>query len=106
MTGLCKSDPRPRFQPVRFVRPALAPPRSPPLDRRMASATELTIRPATVRDAPEIARLLTVLGHPSTPDEVAARWPSFVAEGNLAFVADRNDGTLGGVATVHRTTVL
>ena len=68
--------------------------------------TDLAIRPATLADAAEIARLLTVLGHPATTEQVEVRWPSFVAEGNLAFVARRADGTLGGVVTLHRTTVL
>ena len=70
------------------------------------TTTDLAIRPATLADAAEIARLLTVLEHPATPEQVEARWPAFVAEGNVAFVAERVDGTLGGVVTVHRTTVL
>ena len=69
-------------------------------------ASPLSIRRATAADAAEIARLMTVLGHPSTAAEVAARWPAFVAQGNTAVVAARDDGTLGGVATLHRTAVL
>ena len=66
----------------------------------------LAIRRATVADAAEVARLFTVLGHPTTAEEAAARWPRWAAEGNAAFVADGNDGRLAGVITTHRTTVL
>jgi GNAT superfamily N-acetyltransferase len=66
----------------------------------------LAIRRATAADAAEVARLFTVLGHPTTAEEAAARWPRFEADGNLAFVAQRDDGTLGGVITIHHMTVL
>jgi ribosomal protein S18 acetylase RimI-like enzyme len=64
------------------------------------------IRPATERDAPELARLFTALGHPSTTEAVADRWHTWSAQGNTALVALKNDGTLAGVATLHQTAVL
>jgi ribosomal protein S18 acetylase RimI-like enzyme len=69
-------------------------------------ASPLPIRRATAADAAEVARLFTVLGHPTTAEEAAARWAGFEAQGNSAFVAEREDGTLGGVITTHRTMVL
>jgi GNAT superfamily N-acetyltransferase len=69
-------------------------------------ASPLAIRRATAADTAEVARLFTVLGHPTTAEEATTRWPRFEAEGNVAFVAERDDGTLGGVITTHRTTVL
>jgi len=64
------------------------------------------IRAATAGDAAEIARLLTMLGHPTTAEAVAARWPEWTAAGSAAFVAAGTDGTLLGVATLHRMSVL
>jgi GNAT superfamily N-acetyltransferase len=58
------------------------------------------------QDAPELARLLTALGHPTDAAGVAARWEEWAAEGNAALVAAREDDTLIGVATLHRTRVL
>jgi GNAT superfamily N-acetyltransferase len=64
------------------------------------------IRPAAEGDAPEVARLLTALGHPTAPEELAARWPGWRAAGNTALVVPRADGTLAGVATLHQMAVL
>ncbi|HET6349427.1 MAG TPA: GNAT family N-acetyltransferase, partial [Candidatus Krumholzibacteria bacterium] len=64
------------------------------------------IRFATPQDAPELSRLLTSLGHPTTVGEIGARWDAWQAEGNSALVAVRPDGTLSGAATLHRTWVL
>jgi GNAT superfamily N-acetyltransferase len=64
------------------------------------------IREATEEDAPELARLLTVLGHPTDAGALRARWIHWHKEGNSALVAAREDGTLSGVATLHRTWVL
>jgi GNAT superfamily N-acetyltransferase len=64
------------------------------------------IRPATERDAPELARLLTALGHPTAAESIAARWEEWVAEGNSALVAGGADAALAGVATLHRMIVL
>jgi GNAT superfamily N-acetyltransferase len=65
-----------------------------------------TIRRATARDAPELARLLTSLGHPTIAVTIEARWAEWAAAGNLALVAARPDGTLAGVATLHHMLVL
>ena len=64
------------------------------------------IRPAIPSDAAEIARLLTLLGHPTATEEVAARWAPWAAEGNSGLVAAAPEGALLGLATLHRTVVL
>jgi len=63
------------------------------------------IRPATADDGPELARLLTLLGHPTSPADVAARWPAFSAE-NVALVAVAEGGTLLGAMTLSQMRVL
>lgn len=63
------------------------------------------IRVATTLDAAEIARLLTLLGHPTTLQTVASRWEEWASAGNIALVTDRDDGTLSGLATLHRMLV-
>ncbi len=57
-------------------------------------------------DAPELARLLTELGHPSTPEEIAVSWSDWFREGNRAFVAETSASKLDGVITVHVMRVL
>jgi GNAT superfamily N-acetyltransferase len=64
------------------------------------------IREATRDDAAELSRLLTILGHPTTTEEIRARWAGWVAEGNSALVVEAGARTLAGVATLHVTTVL
>ncbi|MBD0318945.1 MAG: GNAT family N-acetyltransferase [Gemmatimonadetes bacterium] len=60
-----------------------------------------TVRAATVDDAGEIARLLTMLGHPTTEGEVRERWEGWAAEQNVGFVAEREGGGLAGAITLH-----
>ena len=64
------------------------------------------VRSATVHDAPELARLLTMLGHPTDVAQIVAHWDEWSARGDAAIVADAGDGTLAGVATLHRMRVL
>jgi GNAT superfamily N-acetyltransferase len=64
------------------------------------------IRAAGLDDKAELARLFTVLGHPCSASDIAARWDAWRAEGTVALVADRGDGTLAGVATVQSMRVL
>lgn len=64
------------------------------------------IRLATVRDAPELARLLTQLGHPTDAARVERCWDAWSAEGNAAYVAEGEGGALAGVLTTHRMVVL
>jgi GNAT superfamily N-acetyltransferase len=64
------------------------------------------IREANEHDAPELARLLTALGHATGVHDLRTRWIPWRDEGNSALVAAREDGTLAGVATLHRTWVL
>lgn len=66
----------------------------------------LRLRPATVHDAAEIARLVTELGHSATPAEVVQRWPTFQGSGNLAIVAPGDAGWLLGLVTIHTMDVL
>lgn len=65
-----------------------------------------TIRPAEPRDAAEIARLLTALGHPTEAQSITARWEEWAEAGNAAFVAEKESGGLSGVVTMHRMLVL
>src|SRR5262245_4416681 len=65
-----------------------------------------SIRAATARDAPEIARLLTALGHPTAAEPTAQRWSEWSAAGNAALVASDGSEQLQGVVTLHRMTVL
>jgi GNAT superfamily N-acetyltransferase len=64
------------------------------------------VRCAVESDAPELARLLSALGHPTTATELAERWPRWTAAGNDALVAVLADGSLVGMATLHRMIVL
>ena len=65
-----------------------------------------TIRRATNQDAAELARLITSLGHKTTAEAAAERWPVWRGAGNIALVAGKTDGTLAGVATLSRMFVL
>lgn len=71
-----------------------------------ATPPPLTIRPAVGADAASLARLLTVLGHPTNAHDLAQRWPDWLAAGNVALVAAAADGTLVGAATLGRMFVL
>jgi GNAT superfamily N-acetyltransferase len=66
----------------------------------------LVIRPATVGDAAELARLLTQLGHPTDAARVEAFWDAWAAEGNVAYVAEGEGCAIEGVLTTHRMLVL
>ena len=64
------------------------------------------IRVCTLRDASEVARLLTQLGHPATTEEVEHRWPEWEEQGNSALVATDNSTSLLGFCQLHQTHVL
>ena len=64
------------------------------------------IRPATAADASEVARLLTLLGHPTDAGGVSERWGEWSAAGDTALVAVRPGGTLAGLATLHQMRAL
>ena len=64
------------------------------------------IRNATLRDASEIARLLTQLGHPTTKDEVEHRWGEWEEQGNSALVVGDDAAPLLGLCQLHQTVVL
>jgi len=67
------------------------------------------IRRATRADAPELERLFGILGHPIGREAILAQWDAWMAQGNIALVADRQGGTLAGVIALcymrvlHRT---
>lgn len=65
-----------------------------------------SVRLATIGDSPQIASLLTALGHDSTENQVRDNWREFTTAGNIALVAESEDGAIIGVITVHRMTVL
>jgi GNAT superfamily N-acetyltransferase len=71
-----------------------------------SAATPPAIRPATEDDAPELSRLLTALGHPTTVAAITTHWAEWAGAGNSALVAGRSDGTVAGMATLHRMLVL
>lgn len=58
-----------------------------------------------MKDAAEIARLLSPLGYPASGEEVAARWADWEAQGNVALVVEGDDVLLG-VITLHWMFVL
>ncbi|MEO7362872.1 MAG: GNAT family N-acetyltransferase [Gemmatimonadaceae bacterium] len=64
------------------------------------------IRNATLRDAGEIARLLTQLGHPTTPADVEHRWGEWEEQGNSALVVGDEASPLLGFCQLHQTAVL
>jgi len=64
------------------------------------------IREVIQSDAREIARLLTLLGHQTSADEINTRWDPWTVEGNVGFAIEKNDGQLGGLITLHRMFVL
>ena len=72
----------------------------------MAPPATHHVRPAAERDAPEIARLLSALGHPTEAGAIVSRWEEWIAAGNVALVVAGDDGTLSGVATLHHMVVL
>ncbi len=65
-----------------------------------------TVRAATEHDAPEIARLLTALGHATEAVSITSRWQEWTAAGNLALVVEGDGPRLVAVATLHQMIVL
>jgi len=65
-----------------------------------------TVRAATEHDAPEIARLLSQLGHPTIAESIVSRWNAWTNAGNVALVVAGENGSLLGTATLHHMTVL
>lgn len=68
------------------------------------------IRTATPDDAGELARLLTLLGHPTTDAGIRAHWDDWTAAGDAALVAAIGTATPGGAlvgaVTLHTMRVL
>ena len=65
-----------------------------------------TIRAGRRDDAGELARLIRVLGYDTTEADIAARWPEWESAETTVLVAPMPDGTLAGLATLHRMAVL
>lgn len=65
-----------------------------------------SLRRAAESDIPELARLFAALGYPTSAESLAARWPAWVASGNIALVAATDDGTLLGVAALCQTVMM
>ncbi len=72
----------------------------------MSAALYLTIRHASLDDAVELARLLSLLGHPTTAASVEQLWSQWTSAGNLVLVAARPDGSLAALASLHQMLVL
>lgn len=70
------------------------------------STPSYLLRRGRREDAVELARLFTLLGHPTSADLVDRRWPAWSDAGNHAFVAVGSGQKLLGVATLHRTELL
>jgi GNAT superfamily N-acetyltransferase len=64
------------------------------------------IRAGLAGDAPEIARLCTELGYPSTEAQIRERLCRLAATEHGLFVAQADDGELLGVVDVHVRLVL
>lgn len=64
------------------------------------------IRTAARDDAPQLAHLLTLLGHDTSPERIIAMWDAWEASGNSALVAERPDADIIGLATLHQMLVL
>jgi GNAT superfamily N-acetyltransferase len=79
-----------------------------PDDRAMPASAARTyvVRRAREQDAPELARLLTGLGHPTEAGRIAALWAEWEGAGNSALAAVADGGSLLGVATLHSMLVL
>lgn len=61
------------------------------------NAPAITIRAATLADAPRLAHLSGQLGYPSTPDQVAERLAQIHADPeHVIFVAEQNSGEIAG----------
>ena len=76
------------------------------MTKTVESCVRCALRPASVDDAPGIARLLALLGHSTTPEAIRDMWPIWSGEGNTALVAEQALRVLVGVATLHRMRVL
>lgn len=64
------------------------------------------VRAAAVSDASELARLLTLLGHPTAAEDITQRWSDWHTAGNSALVVPAAVGGLAAAVTLHRMTVL
>jgi ribosomal protein S18 acetylase RimI-like enzyme len=70
----------------------------------------IAVRDMTAADAPEVARMFSMLGHQATADVIAARLAVFLANEERGLVAVRQPpgcaGPLLGMVTLHITPVL
>lgn len=68
--------------------------------------TDSTIRLATIRDAADLARLLSPLGYTVAAEDIQAIWPDWTASGHRAMVAETTGLGVVGVITLHHMYVL
>lgn len=66
----------------------------------------IAVRLAQPADVPALARLVTALGFPATPDELAPRLTGMQDAGEVVLVATDDDDAVVGLLTVHVTPVL
>lgn len=67
----------------------------------------IEVREAVLTDAPEVARLLALLGHATSPGTAEARFAAFRESGEHVLVATRaGSGPLLGAVTLHVTPVM
>jgi GNAT superfamily N-acetyltransferase len=66
----------------------------------------VTIRRGALTDAAEIARLLSLLDHPTLATDVESTWPQWSASGAAAFVVPGKDNALSGLITLQAIRVL
>jgi len=70
-------------------------------------SAQVEIREAVLTDAPEVARLLALLGHAVSPGTAEARLAAFRESGEHVLVATRNGSeSLLGAVTLHVTPVM
>jgi GNAT superfamily N-acetyltransferase len=75
-------------------------------DNAMARGANLSIRPASLDDAPAIAELLGQLGYPSAAAEVGVRLANWASAERSRVIGADLDGRLAGVAAVHAIPLL
>jgi ribosomal protein S18 acetylase RimI-like enzyme len=67
---------------------------------------DTNIRDGKLADAAEIARLLTILDHPTSAMDVESTWESWTAGGGRAFVVSSERDVLTGLITLQSMVVL
>lgn len=69
-------------------------------------AVTIAIRPVGAGDAPVLTGLLTELGYPAAPDEVAARLEYWLSDPWSRLLAAEVNGRVAGIAALHAIPLL